>query len=67
LTIQGSDAKVAYKLVFTEVAGEVHGDHFHDLADKEKVEPIAISFDERGQHWLEDMLTSILQASIKLN
>lgn len=48
LTIQGTDAKVAYKLIFTEVAGEAHGDHFHDLADKEKVEPIAISFDEKG-------------------
>lgn len=48
LTIEGSDAKVAYKLVFTEVAGEAHGDHFHDLADKEKVEPISISFDEKG-------------------
>ena len=48
LTIQGTDAKVAYKLIFTEVAGEAHGDHFHDLADKEKVEPIVISFDEKG-------------------
>ncbi|WP_313264485.1 DUF4625 domain-containing protein [Sphingobacterium sp.] len=48
LTIEGSDAKVAYKLVFTEVAGEAHGDHFHDLADKDKVEPISISFDEKG-------------------
>jgi hypothetical protein len=48
LTIQGTDVKVAYKLIFTEVNGEAHGDHFHDLADKEKVEPIAISFDEKG-------------------
>ncbi|WP_286844439.1 MULTISPECIES: DUF4625 domain-containing protein [Sphingobacterium] len=48
LTIQGTDAKVAYKLIFTEVAGEAHGDHFHDLADKEKVEPIVISFDDKG-------------------
>lgn len=48
LTIQGTNAKVAYKLIFTEVAGEAHGDHFHDLADKEKVEPIVISFDEKG-------------------
>jgi len=48
LTIEGSDAKVAYKLVFTEVAGEAHGDHFHDLTDKDKVEPISISFDEKG-------------------
>lgn len=48
LTIQGTDAKVAYKLIFTEVAGEAHGDHFHDLADKEKVEPTVISFDDKG-------------------
>jgi hypothetical protein len=48
LTIKGTDVKVAYKLIFTEVNGEAHGDHFHDLADKEKVEPIAISFDEKG-------------------
>ncbi|WP_312742711.1 DUF4625 domain-containing protein [Sphingobacterium multivorum] len=48
LTIQGTDAKVAYKLIFTKVAGEAHGDHFHDLADKEKVEPIVISFDDKG-------------------
>lgn len=49
LTIQASVAKVAYKLTFTEVDGEAHGDHFHDLADKAKVEPITVSFDDQGK------------------
>ena len=49
LTIQASDVKASYKLIFTEVKGSVHGDHFHDLADKDNVEPSSIIFDNTGK------------------
>ena len=49
LTIQAADVKASYKLIFTEVKGEAHGNHFHDLADKENVEPTTISFDGTGK------------------
>ncbi|RKE45307.1 uncharacterized protein DUF4625 [Sphingobacterium detergens] len=49
LTIQASDVKASYKLIFTEVKGTVHGNHFHDLADKENVEPSTIIFDNTGK------------------
>lgn len=49
LTIQGADAKVAFKLVFTEVDAHAHGDHFHDIADKSGVEPFSVSFDNNGK------------------
>ena len=51
LTIQASDVnvKASYKLIFTEVNGSVHGDHFHDLADKDNVEPSSIIFDNSGK------------------
>ncbi|MGE8292468.1 MAG: DUF4625 domain-containing protein [Sphingobacterium sp.] len=49
LTIQGADAKVAFKLVFTEVDAHAHGDHFHDIADKSGVEPFSVSFDNSGK------------------
>ncbi len=49
LTIQASDVKASYKLIFTEVKGTVHGNHFHDLADKDNVEPSSIIFDNTGK------------------
>lgn len=49
LTIQASAVNAAYKLIFTEVNGSAHGNHFHDLADKENVEPTTISFDNTGK------------------
>lgn len=49
ITITAAEAKAAFKLVFTEVKGEGHGDHFHDLADKEGVEPLSVNFDASGE------------------
>ncbi|MDM1296694.1 DUF4625 domain-containing protein [Sphingobacterium sp. N143] len=49
LTITAAAAKAAFKLVFTEVKGEAHGDHFHDLADIEGVEPLSVNFDASGE------------------
>jgi len=49
LTIQAADAKVAFKLVFTEVDAHAHGDHFHDIVDKSGVEPISVNFDNSGK------------------
>jgi len=49
LIIQASDVKTSYKLIFTEVKGTVHGNHFHDLADKDNVEPSSIIFDNTGK------------------
>ena len=49
LTIQAADAKVAFKLVFTEVDAHPHGDHFHDIADKSGLEPISVNFDNNGK------------------
>lgn len=48
LTIEGADVSVAYQLLFTESAGYAHGNHFHDLADKEGAETVTVSFDEQG-------------------
>lgn len=48
LTIQAANAKVTYKLIFTEVDAHPHGDHFHDIAEKGGVEPVSISFDANG-------------------
>jgi len=49
LTVQASEARASYKLIFTEVKGSAHGNHFHDLADKENIEPSTISFDNTGK------------------
>lgn len=49
LTVEASDIQASYKLIFTEVNGTAHGNHFHDLADKEHVEPSTISFDNTGK------------------
>ncbi len=48
LTIESADVPVAYQLQFTESAGYAHGNHFHDLADKEGAETITVSFDAQG-------------------
>lgn len=48
LTIESADVPVAYQLLFTESEGYAHGDHFHDLADKDGAETITVSFDEQG-------------------
>lgn len=49
LTITAADVKPSFKLIFTEVAGTPHGNHFHDLADKSNAEPMTINFNEKGQ------------------
>ncbi|WAC40289.1 hypothetical protein [Pedobacter sp. SL55] len=36
------------ELIFTEVDGHAHGDHFHDLADKAGVAPIVVKFNNKG-------------------
>ena len=36
------------ELIFTEVDGHAHGDHFHDLADKAGVTPIVVKFNNKG-------------------
>lgn len=36
------------ELIFTEVDGHAHGDHFHDLADKTGVTPIVVKFNNKG-------------------
>lgn len=36
------------ELIFTEVDGHAHGDHFHDLADKVGVTPIVVKFNNKG-------------------
>lgn len=38
----------ASHLVFTEVNGEAHGDHFHGLTEKEGGETFTVKFDESG-------------------
>lgn len=48
LTIESAEVPVAYQLLFTEAEGYAHGDHFHDLADKEEAETIAVTFDAQG-------------------
>lgn len=36
------------ELIFTEVDGHAHGDHFHDLADKTGTTPIVVKFNDKG-------------------
>jgi hypothetical protein len=36
------------ELIFTEVDGHAHGDHFHDLADKAGATPIVVKFNNKG-------------------
>lgn len=36
------------ELIFTEVEGHAHGDHFHDLADKAGATPIVVKFNNKG-------------------
>ncbi len=36
------------ELIFTEVDGHAHGDHFHDLADKTTSTPIVVKFNDKG-------------------
>ncbi|GEM_PF-165756 len=49
LTIEAAEAKVAFKLIFTEVDAHAHGDHFHDIAEKTGVEPLTVSFGNDGK------------------
>jgi len=37
------------ELVFTEVEGEPHGNHFHGLADKQNGKVVTVKFNEKGE------------------